>query len=98
MINNTVQFNRLIGMSELHFLHVESLYTTDLEIVEELAHNLTKLMFIGFGGDFWNVVHSDGELLSEKWAAKEVALRSNTTVGETGEWSVFLYFSILSVQ
>jgi hypothetical protein len=75
-------------MDNLDFLHVESVYTTDVEIVEELAYNLQQLAVIGLGEAIWNVNSSGQDGLSERWAVKEVALRSSRTLGETGEWCV----------
>jgi hypothetical protein len=75
-------------MRGLTFFHVESQYTTNYEVVEELVDQLEKLKVIGFGRDFWNIKRTTANPLSDQWSVKDVALRSIVSLGETGEWFV----------
>jgi hypothetical protein len=75
-------------MSALYLLHVQTMYATNLDMVEELAFALASVVVIGLGENFWDVDRSDVNPAVKQWTLKEVALRSVTTIGEAGEWFV----------
>jgi hypothetical protein len=80
-------------MPRLKFLHLQTMYAAHQMAAEELAFAIPNLVTVGLAAQLYSIVNQDRSHSRVKlypWTYKDVALRSERSLGYAGEWCVLL--------